>query len=242
MNRKNFLRAALLGIFLFFGAQIWLSVRFTMKASKQSICTGNINTIGYGILQYREKYGRPLPAYVLDKDGRPMHSWRALILEFIDTETFRLYSFDEPWDGPKNKGLHAKAPSVYRCPSDISSPIWSTSYVAIVEKGQPFPGDRQMQRKATDDLGGNLLVAETTNIFIPWLEPRDLEIDKMTFAVNSSFMPGISSDDPKGPGLFFRRGGFFRIREDLPSSTIRLIIAKNIEIKTREQLRMLLDK
>ena len=37
------------------------------------------------------------PAYLADRDGKPMHSWRVLILPFLEQqELYRAYHFDEP--------------------------------------------------------------------------------------------------------------------------------------------------
>src|SRR5262245_29474808 len=44
----------------------------------------NVKQIGLALLNYREKYGTLPPAYIADEARRPMHSWRVLILPFLD--------------------------------------------------------------------------------------------------------------------------------------------------------------
>ncbi|HEV3023824.1 MAG TPA: DUF1559 domain-containing protein, partial [Pirellulales bacterium] len=43
------------------------------------------------------------PAFVADDEGKPMHSWRVLILPFIEQQPlYDQYDFSEPWNGPHN--------------------------------------------------------------------------------------------------------------------------------------------
>ena len=53
-------------------------------ASLQANC--NIFQISLAMHSYHEKYGHLPPAYVLGADGKPAHSWRVLLLEFLDGE------------------------------------------------------------------------------------------------------------------------------------------------------------
>ena len=54
---------------------------------------------------YHADYGSFPPVYIADSDGRPIHSWRALVLPYISPELAARYSFDEPWNGPNNSKL-----------------------------------------------------------------------------------------------------------------------------------------
>src|SRR5262245_51620214 len=45
--------------------------------------------------------GQLPPAYITDENGRPMHSWRVLILQYLGDDARALYDkydFDEPWN------------------------------------------------------------------------------------------------------------------------------------------------
>src|SRR4051794_10739862 len=58
--------------------------------------------------------GRLPPARVYDKDGRPLYSWRVLILPYLgEKKLYEEFRLDEPWDGPHNKKLLAKMPEVF---------------------------------------------------------------------------------------------------------------------------------
>ena len=62
--------------------------------------------------------GPSLRPYVADATGRPMHSWRVLILPFLEQQSlYEQYDFREPWDGPNNIQLLGNMPDVFSCPS-----------------------------------------------------------------------------------------------------------------------------
>src|SRR5262249_25992887 len=46
-------------------------------------CMRNLKMVGLAICQYHEDYGCLPPAVALDAEGRPMHSWRALIAPYL---------------------------------------------------------------------------------------------------------------------------------------------------------------
>jgi hypothetical protein len=57
------------------------------------------------------------PAAIFGPDGKPWHSWRVLLLPYLEQiALYDQYRFDEPWDGPNNKKLLAAMPPVYRDP------------------------------------------------------------------------------------------------------------------------------
>jgi Protein of unknown function (DUF1559) len=66
------------------------------------------------VANYHETYGCFPPAYVADRDGKPIHSWRVLILPFLEQqELYRAYNFDEPWNGPNNRKLASRVGKIY---------------------------------------------------------------------------------------------------------------------------------
>src|SRR6185436_12455473 len=114
---------------------------------------------------------------------KPMHSWRVLLLPFIDEqELYDQYHFDEPWNGPNNIKLLAHMPRIYACPSaehDYGGRSTITSYVAVVGPETAWPGtSRRTRATLNDGIAGTALVVECDQEKIPWLEPRDLEYNQ----------------------------------------------------------------
>jgi len=174
-------------------------VSATREKGRQAACANNLKRIGQAMRQYYAKHGSFPPAYVADEQGRPVHSWRVLLLPYFQEEEllslYRQYNFKEPWNSPRNLALANRMPAVYRCPSDVQeseSGSVETSYVGITGPGTVFDGVkpenflRPEPGKGFVPLGpGNvMLVAEQSASGINWLEPRDLDVDHMSLRIN----------------------------------------------------------
>jgi hypothetical protein len=183
------------------------SVSRAREAARRVQCANNLKQIVLALHNYHDVYGTFPPAYVVDAGGEPMHSWRALILPFIEQQPlYDRYDFSEPWDGPNNKKLAgaALAPSIYQCPSDPDvAGSAMTSYVAVVGPTTAWPGD--ICRKL-DDFGETtartIMVTEMANSGIHWMEPRDVALEGALRGINPEGSKGISS-------RHFSRGGYF---------------------------------
>lgn len=167
------------------------AVQAAREAARRMQCSNSLKQINLAMLNYEQQYKCFPPAYIADKDGKPMHSWRVLILPFLEqNELYRQYRFDEPWDGPHNKKLAAQMPFLYRCPSEHGVDGGSeTSYAMIV--GPHAFSDGPTSRTsaeiaAKDGLSNTIIVAECAGAGINWMEPRDLDTEKMTFHINTS--------------------------------------------------------
>ena len=109
------------------------AVQAAREAAHIMACTQNLKQIGLAMQGYHQNYGCFPPAFVADKQGKPKHSWRVLILPFLgEQELYSKYRFDEPWNGPHNMALVLQMPKVYRCPSDYDDDRSRTSYAMIV--------------------------------------------------------------------------------------------------------------
>ena len=54
-------------------------------------------------------------AVVYNKDGKPLYSWRVLLLPYLDQDNlFKEFKKDEPWDSPHNRQLIPLMPDVFR--------------------------------------------------------------------------------------------------------------------------------
>lgn len=101
----------------------------------------NLRQIGLAMHNYHDTYRRFPPGVIYGPDGKPWHSWRVLILPFLDQQAlYDQYDFDEPWDGPNNRNLLEKIPSIYRDPIYGERMDHDTHYAAITGPGTGFPG------------------------------------------------------------------------------------------------------
>ena len=96
----------------FFLLQSWSGA---LNAAQRAECSNNLRQIAIALTNYSSVHGCLPPAYIPDKNGKPKHSWRVLILPFVEQKAlYKRYNFDEPWNGPNNRKLAGRRPDVIR--------------------------------------------------------------------------------------------------------------------------------
>jgi len=135
---------------------------------------------------YHDIHGTFPPAYIPDEDGKPQHSWRVLILPFLERkDLYEAYDFDETWDSPNNRKLLDEMPPVFACPAQ-TQPNGHTSYVAVVGPRTAWPGEKaSRQADFTKGTGNTILIIEADARGVPWTKPRDLSLDEALALVTS---------------------------------------------------------
>ena len=161
----------------------------------RTACHYNLFQLRIALSEYHTQYGAFPPAYVADASGKPMHSWRVLLLPFVEQEgLYQQYRFDEPWNGPHNAELAAKVPPVYQCPThgtpaERASGI--ASYFAVVGPETAWPGATSAKLSDVQgDPGSRLLLLENHELDVNWLEPRDMTDDEAV-----TLLSGQNTDD-----------------------------------------------
>lgn len=184
----------------------WLAVAVheAREAAIACNCQAPLNQLQLALMNYESSHGHFPPAYIADKDGNPMHSWRVLILPYIEEESlYKEYDFNEPWNGPHNSKLADKMPRIFHMLSEPPSTS-VTNIVAITGPGTAFPGPKTTRKaEFTDGLDRTILLAEIANSNINWLEPRDLHVGEMSFIANDRRKPSISCSRRRGPFVVF---------------------------------------
>jgi hypothetical protein len=180
------------------------------------------------VANYKDAHGCSPPAYLADRDVKPMHSWRVLILPFLEhSQLYNAYNFAEPWNGPINRKLADRIGSIYLRSGLASDQAHTTSFVAIVGPQTAWPGRRPATDKdLLDGPADTLLVVEVPDGQFLWMEPKDLEFDRMSFRIN----------DGSGRGLGSRLGGarvvsastaVRTLSDDFDPDTLRAMLTAN---------------
>jgi len=199
-------------------------------AARRAQCMNNMKQISLAMMCYQDQHGCYPPAYLADEDGRPMHSWRVLILPYLEEQMlYEQYNFDEPWDSPDNLALAGMMPSIYRCPSDEVNDGTETSYAVIVGPDTAFPGAESVtMAQIRDGMSNTLLAVEATGSGINWLEPRDLDAEEVNlFGINSGNVGGIQSNHANGANAAFCDGSVQSLSEAIDPETLRLLINRS---------------
>ena len=205
-RRSRNLAAAALLIWM-----VWLLLRPNYnhpESTRRPRCANNLKQIALALHNYHGAHGCFPPAYIADENGRPMHSWRVLILPFLKHGALHAqYDFNEPWDGPGNRKLGEIPLGVFNCPSENREPSTMTAYVAVIGPNTAWPENEPARIKNFDDGTSNtLLVVEVANSGIHWMEPRDLHVTQMAPTINPTAGQGISSLHPGGANVVFADG------------------------------------
>jgi len=200
------------------------AVQQAREAARRTQCRNNLKQIGLALHNYHDVWGSFPPAYIADETGRPIHSWRVLILPYLGEQVlYDQYDFDEPWDGPNNSRLLGKRPPAYSCPSsDVDAT--STYYAAIAGEPCIFNGDSPTKiGKITDGTSNTSMVGEVSEMGIPWMEPRDVDFDTYT---NIGDPAGFSSDHSGGAFFLFADGSVQFLSEETDPDVARSLFTR----------------
>jgi len=184
------------------------AVQAAREAARRTQCLNNMKQIGLAMLNYESDNGCFPPAYIPDEDGNPMHSWRVLLLPYMEHKPlYDMYNFDEPWDSPQNQALADLMPEVFRCASEASDNPSDTSYVMVVGPGCISDGPKANSiRDFHDGTSNTLILVESAGSGINWLEPRDWDTEVSNFFVHDGDGQGPESDHPGVVNVVFADG------------------------------------
>lgn len=180
------------------------AVQAAREAARRSQCTGNVKQIALAMHNYHDTYNAFPPAYTTDEDGNKLHSWRTLLLPFMEQQQlYEQIDLSKPWDAPQNRHLFDTVIPTYGCPSDPGVGSAVTSYMVIVGTEALFTGDQQTSfRDVTDGTSNTIMIAEVKGKQVPWGEPTDLTLAEMQMQINGgdsrSAAPGAGSYHPGG--------------------------------------------
>jgi len=151
--------------------------RSATGAARRSQCTNNLKQIGLALHNYVSvKHAFP-PAYTVDENGKPLHSWRTLILPYLEQQTlYDKIDLSKPWDDPANKEAYETVVDAYQCPS-VDIPATHTTYLAVVARGGCFEPDEPLGLSdITDGTSSALMVLEVdAGNSTHWMSPTDAD-------------------------------------------------------------------
>ncbi len=152
------------------------ATRSARGPARRMECNNHLKMIGLALSNYETTYGGLPPAYTVDAEGNPLHSWRTLILPFMEQQAlYETIDLSKPWDDPANQVARETVISDYRCPS-VESPPTHTTYLAVMAPRACLqPGAPRKLSEIIDDRGLTLMVVEVdAEHSVPWMSPKDV--------------------------------------------------------------------
>jgi len=157
------------------------------EAARRTSCSFNMRGLIQGLL-IAESVHRSIPTAIVDKDGRPLLSWRVAILPYIDEQAlYQQFHLNEPWDSEHNRKLIPQMPAIFLCPSTpLALTDGKTTYQAATGPGTAFGDAKPLSRPAQgarlagvtaafpDGLSKTIVLLEMApGDAVPWTKPED---------------------------------------------------------------------
>ena len=204
------------------------------EAARQTSASNNLKQIALALHNYHDSYGGFLPpAYVVDKAGKPLYSWRVLILPYMEeNDIYKQWKMDEAWDGPNNRKLSELVVKVYQ--SDPAAPPsnktnyrgfvgekagWAPGPKGWLNQG-PIQGARRIPDSFPDGTSNTFIVVEARES-VPWAAPDAFPYDP------AKPLPDLGL---AGKPLFLAAmmdGSVRSFKQTLPENIRRLYIERN---------------
>ena len=139
---------------------------------------GDLEKIAIALREYESIHHALPPTYTVDSAGKPNHSWRTLILPYLELEElYATIDLSKSWDDPANAHAYNKEMSeVFRC-AIAGCRKGNTPYLAIVAPDSCFRINKPRHySEITDDHAKTLMVIEVdAKHSVHWMAPQDAD-------------------------------------------------------------------
>jgi hypothetical protein len=148
------------------------------EAATRAQSQNNLKQIALALHNYHDTHGSLPPAAVVDKKGKPVLSWRVLILPYIEqNDLYQKFKLDEPWDSPNNIKLIDQMPKVYALPTPTKAKANETHYRVFVGNGSAWDYLKGSKLQEFLDGTSNTILVVTAADAVPWTKPDELDFD-----------------------------------------------------------------
>lgn len=156
------------------------------EAARKMLSGSNMRQLVIAMHKYHDDYDHLPPVFTTSKEGKPLLSWRVLILPYLEQdELFKKFKHDEPWDSPHNKAVLEQnpMPQIFEHPNKRDGDTKHTYYRALYSKpGARLAAGLTYGSKLTlgtvskeDGTATSALLLEGDPVI--WTKPEDIEFD-----------------------------------------------------------------
>ncbi len=213
---------AVVAVILLLIALLLPAKRGAREAARRMSCSNNLKQIALALHNYAAENQCLPPAYTVDANGKPLHSWRTLILPYLEEQTlYEKIDLAKPWNDPANQEAYETVVAAYRCPS-TNPPPNHTTYLAVVAPGACFrPAASCKLSEITDGPGSTLLVIDAdSESHVHWMAPVDASAQQVL-----NFRTAAKLQHPGGFQAAFADGSVRFLASSLSTATLRALIS-----------------
>ncbi len=199
-------RWLLILLLLAMGTVATLGYQGYRRGKQRHTCYFNLKQIGLALHNYQDSYGTLPPRITVNANGDSLHSWRTLILPFMErSDVYELIDLTKPWNAQENAEAMKRVIADYQCPACGVSGN-SCQYVAIYGSDTVFRNEKGVDlHSISDGTDHTIAVVESVKGIKHWAEPTDLPEGGLIHAVNHSESE-VSSRHSGGAHLLLASG------------------------------------
>lgn len=189
------------------------ATRSARPAAYRMQCGNNLKQIALALNSYKDTYGSFPPAFTTDADGKPLHSWRTLILPYMEQQAlYETIDLTKPWNDPVNKPASEQKIETFGCPSSYDTIEHKTTYLALLDD------DSRLSES------GVCIVEVSESMAVPWMQPTDVDrktISRYFAGDEFSHYGGFNLAQADGSIRFYSKDNqseFFSPQQETPQS------------------------
>ena len=215
------------------GDSLESAVSKVRQAAERSKDQNNLKQMMLAMHNYHD-VRNGLPTAIFDKAGKPLLSWRVVILPFVEQDKlYEQFKLDEPWDSSHNKPLLSRMPSIYAVPGITKPGDTNTHYQVFVSDPKmagpkpvfstlgPPVGPKSVSLAMIQDGTSNTLAIGEAADAVPWTKPEDMLYD------NAKPLPKLATFWNGGFNGAFFDGSVRLFSGSIAEKTMRDLITAN---------------
>jgi hypothetical protein len=197
------------------------AVQKVREAANRMSGQNQLKQMALAMINYQATNGRFPPQAVYSKDGKPLYSWRVLLLPYLEEDDlYKQFKLDEPWDSDHNIKLLERMPKVFGDPSTTYGPTM-TVYKVFVGEGAAFEGKTGLTPADFPDGTSNTLMIVESATPGPWSSPEDLP-----FTAKGA-LPTLGGHHTRIFNAVFVDGAVRALPDNIDDATLRALITRN---------------
>ena len=180
-RRRKLVRVCIFIKVLLVAAALFLpqNTRTGRASGARTQALSNIRNISLAMLNYSARNGQLPPAFTVDFNNRPLHSWRTLLLPDLDEQSlYDSLDLTKPWNDPVNQHAWGQMPAVYGSPGHDFG-VEMTTICASVGQNHCFRAAAEGSPSGfTCPTSQIIMVTQVSKeAAVHWMEPQDTAVE-----------------------------------------------------------------